>query len=79
MSDFTRFVDEYYRRFGRVLETFDKGPLEEILEVLLRVSERGRRSGWLAMAAAPQLPTTQSATRPSGRTSKDGRPSGPSP
>ncbi len=41
MSDFTRFVDEYYRRFVRVLETFDKGPLEEILEVLLRVSERG--------------------------------------
>lgn len=47
MSDFKDFVDEYYRRFVRVLESFDKAPLEGILEVLQGVS---RRNGTLWVA-----------------------------
>ncbi len=41
MSDFTDFVDNYYRRFVEVLESFDRAPRQEILEVLDRVQESG--------------------------------------
>jgi phosphoheptose isomerase len=41
VSDLRAFVDEYYRRFREVLESFDRGPLERVLEVVDRVVERG--------------------------------------
>jgi D-sedoheptulose 7-phosphate isomerase len=40
MTDLAQFVEDYYRRFVQVLESFDKAPLEQICEVLLEVSER---------------------------------------
>jgi phosphoheptose isomerase len=41
MSDVTRFVENYYRRFNEVLASFDKSPLEEIAALLLRVRHAG--------------------------------------
>ena len=38
MSDFTKFVDDYYARFVTVLESFDKSSLEGVLGVLDRVA-----------------------------------------
>lgn len=34
MNPFREFVDDYYARFTRVLETFDRGPMSAVLEVL---------------------------------------------
>jgi len=41
MSDFTDFVDNYYRRFVEVLQTFDRAPMRGILETLERVQASG--------------------------------------
>jgi D-sedoheptulose 7-phosphate isomerase len=41
MSDFSDFVDDYYRRFVEVLQRFDRGPLEGVLEALERVQASG--------------------------------------
>ncbi len=41
MSEFSSFVDDYYRRWGAVLESFDRAPMEGILDVFLDVAERG--------------------------------------
>ena len=41
MSGINTFAEDYYRRFVDVLGAFDKGPLEEIVEILVRLSERG--------------------------------------
>jgi len=41
MSDFTDFVDDYYRRFVEVLQTFDRAPMRGALEVLERVQASG--------------------------------------
>jgi D-sedoheptulose 7-phosphate isomerase len=41
MSDFTDFVDDYYRRFVEVLQTFDRAPMRGVLEVLERVQASG--------------------------------------
>lgn len=41
MADFERFVEQYYRSFAAVLESFDKAPLAEILSLMDRVAERG--------------------------------------
>ncbi|MBW2288188.1 MAG: SIS domain-containing protein [Deltaproteobacteria bacterium] len=41
MGDFGDFVDDYYRRFVKVLETFDRAPMEGVLEVLDRVRDSG--------------------------------------
>jgi phosphoheptose isomerase len=47
MSDFLRFVDDYYARFVRVLESFDKRSLEGVLGVLDRVAA-GDGTLWIA-------------------------------
>ncbi len=36
MSEFREFVDDYYRRFVEALATFDRAPLEEIVQVFER-------------------------------------------
>ena len=41
MSDFSDFVDNYYRRFVEVLQTFDRAPLQGVLETLERVQASG--------------------------------------
>jgi phosphoheptose isomerase len=41
MDSFSDFVDEYYTRFARTLESFDKKPLAGVLDVFDRVRERG--------------------------------------
>lgn len=41
MSDFTDFVDDYYRRFADVLATFDRAPMQGVLEVLEGVRDSG--------------------------------------
>ncbi len=41
MSDFERFADDYYQRFVRVLQEFDRRPLEKICETLERVRDQG--------------------------------------
>lgn len=41
MSDFRSFVDDYYARFAQILESFDKAPLDGILEVFEEVGARG--------------------------------------
>ena len=41
MSDFTDFVDDYYRRFVEVLQTFDRAPMRGVLETLERVQASG--------------------------------------
>jgi len=41
MGDFRDFVDEYYRRFVEVLETFDREPIEGVLATLERVRAAG--------------------------------------
>lgn len=40
MNDFRDFVDEYYRSFVRVLESFDRAPLGAIVGVLEELAER---------------------------------------
>jgi D-sedoheptulose 7-phosphate isomerase len=40
MKDFTRFVDDYYRRFIQVIESLDKSPLKGIVGVLEDLTER---------------------------------------
>lgn len=47
MTDLIKFVEDYYRRFVQVLESFDKAPLEKISEVLLEVS-RCNGTLWVA-------------------------------
>jgi D-sedoheptulose 7-phosphate isomerase len=41
MSDFREFVDDYYRRFVEVLETFDRAPMSGVLATLERVRDAG--------------------------------------
>jgi phosphoheptose isomerase len=41
MQSFSDFVDDYYVRFARALEAFDKRPLQEVLQVFDAVRERG--------------------------------------
>lgn len=41
MRDFRDFVDDYYRRFVEALETFDRAPMQGVLEVLDRVQAAG--------------------------------------
>jgi phosphoheptose isomerase len=41
MTDFTDFVDDYYRRFTQILETFDRAPMEGVLAALDRVRDSG--------------------------------------
>jgi D-sedoheptulose 7-phosphate isomerase len=41
MSDFREFVDDYYRRFVEVLETFDRAPMAGVLATLERVRDGG--------------------------------------
>jgi len=41
MAELTRFIEDYYRQFVDVIERFDKQPLEEIAQVLLRIAESG--------------------------------------
>jgi len=41
MSDVSRFVEDYYRRFTEILASFDKSALEDIVEIVLRVSRAG--------------------------------------
>jgi D-sedoheptulose 7-phosphate isomerase len=41
MKNFSEFVDDYYQRFARTLQTFDKAPLAEVLAVFDAVRERG--------------------------------------
>jgi D-sedoheptulose 7-phosphate isomerase len=47
MEDLRQFIEDYYRRWIQVLETFDKTPLEGIAKVFLEVS---RRNGTLWVA-----------------------------
>jgi D-sedoheptulose 7-phosphate isomerase len=41
MSDFMDFVDNYYRRFVEVLQSFDRAPMRGVLETLERVQASG--------------------------------------
>ncbi len=41
MSEFERFVDDYYARFVLALQEFDRGPLTQICEILERVRDAG--------------------------------------
>ena len=41
MVDFREFVDDYYRRFVEVLETFDRAPMSDVLATLERVRDSG--------------------------------------
>ena len=41
MSDFKDFVDDYYRSFVNVLQTFDRAPMQAILETLEAVQASG--------------------------------------
>jgi phosphoheptose isomerase len=41
MSDFKEFVDDYYRRFIEILTTFDKQPLQGILDLFLQLADNG--------------------------------------
>jgi len=41
MSEFNSFVDDYYRRWARILESFDKAPMDGILDVFLQVAQNG--------------------------------------
>ncbi len=41
MSEFERFVDDYYARFVQALQEFDRGPLTQICEILERVRDAG--------------------------------------
>ena len=41
MTDFADFVDDYYRRFTEVLETFDRAPMVGVLKTLERVRDNG--------------------------------------
>jgi D-sedoheptulose 7-phosphate isomerase len=47
MSDFSNFVDDYYRSFVDVLESFDRAPMQGVLDTLLRVRESGG-TVWIA-------------------------------
>ena len=47
MTELMDFVHDYYRRFVKVLDTFEKAPLEDIANVFLEVS---RRNGTLWVA-----------------------------
>ncbi len=47
MSDFSDFVDDYYRRFVEVLQTFDRAPMQRVLETLERVQASGG-TVWIA-------------------------------
>jgi phosphoheptose isomerase len=47
MGEFKQFVDDYYRRWAEILASFDKAPLDGILDVFLQVSER-KGTLWLA-------------------------------
>ena len=40
-GSFGAFVTDYYQRFADALMAFDKGPMEEVLEVFDRVAEAG--------------------------------------
>jgi phosphoheptose isomerase len=40
MTELMDFVHDYYRRFVKVLDTFEKAPLEDIAKVFLEVSKR---------------------------------------
>jgi phosphoheptose isomerase len=40
-NGFDQFVNDYYRRFANALLDFEKGPLQEVLEVFDRVSGAG--------------------------------------
>jgi phosphoheptose isomerase len=41
MESFVDFVEDYYARFARTLQTFDKKPFAKVLEVFDTVRERG--------------------------------------
>jgi len=41
MTDFSDFVDDYYRRFVEVLQAFDRAPLQGVLDTLERVQANG--------------------------------------
>jgi D-sedoheptulose 7-phosphate isomerase len=41
MNDFESFVEDYYRRFVRALEDFDRAPLTQVFETLERVRDQG--------------------------------------
>jgi len=47
MSDFSDFVDDYYQRFVEVLQSFDRAPMQGVLDVLHRVQSSGR-TVWVA-------------------------------
>ncbi len=41
VSEFREFVDDYYRRFVETLATFDRAPLEGIVQVFEHVQQQG--------------------------------------
>jgi D-sedoheptulose 7-phosphate isomerase len=41
MSEFNTFVDDYYRRWARLLESFDKAAMQGALDVFLGVAQNG--------------------------------------
>jgi len=41
MSEFREFVDDYYRRFVEILDTFDRAPMTGVLATLERVRDAG--------------------------------------
>lgn len=41
MDEFSRFVQGYYARFAEVLQSFDKAPLQGVLDVLVGVADAG--------------------------------------
>jgi hypothetical protein len=47
MADFSNFVDDYYRRFVEVLSTFDRAPMQGVLDTLVRVQKSGG-TVWIA-------------------------------
>jgi phosphoheptose isomerase len=77
MTEFRQFVDEYYRRSIETISSFDKGPLEDVLKIFLKLAETGGTL-WVAgnggsAAVADQIvcDTTKGATlddRPAVRT-----------
>ena len=47
MSDFKTFVDDYYRNFVHTLETFDRAPMQGVLDTLEAVQSSGA-TVWIA-------------------------------
>ena len=41
--EFKAFVDDYYRRFTEVIETFDKSTMSDVLSIFTRVADWQRR------------------------------------